>query len=290
MKMRGIDFKGGFHDFTIRHGGLKVYPRLVAAEHHKEFETEVVSSGNAELDALLGGGLERGTNALLIGAAGVGKSSLALTYAIAAASRSERSVIFAFDEGRGTMIARAKTLGLPLEEALKKGLINIQQIDPAEMAPGEFADAVRSSVESDNAQVVIIDSLNGYLNAMPDERFLILQMHELLSYLSQRGVLTILVLAQHGLVGPMDTPLDISYLSDSVLMLRYFELGGTVRRALSVVKKRSGNHEHTIREFKLTSKGIWVSPPLADFEGIFTGTPRYVGDVGLLSSDEHEGG
>jgi KaiC/GvpD/RAD55 family RecA-like ATPase len=219
VKMRGIDFKGGFHDFTIRHGGLKVYPRLVAAEHHKEFDTDVVLSGNAELDALLGGGLERGTNALLIGAAGVGKSSLALTYAIAAASRSERSVIFAFDEGRGTMIARAKTLGLPLEQALKKGLINIQQIDPAEMAPGEFADAVRSSVENDNAQVVIIDSLNGYLNAMSDERFLILQMHELLSYLSQRGVLTILVLAQHGLVGPMDTPLDISYLADGVSMV-----------------------------------------------------------------------
>jgi circadian clock protein KaiC len=168
---------------------------------------------------LLGGGLERGTNALLMGAAGVGKSSLALTYAIAAASRDERSVIFAFDEGRGTMSARAKTLGLPLQEELNRGMIDIQQIDPAEMAPGEFADAVRRSVEADNARVVIIDSLNGYLNAMPDERFLILQMHELLSYLSQRGILTILVLAQHGLVGPMNTPLDISYLADVISSL-----------------------------------------------------------------------
>ena len=289
VKMRGIDFKGGFHDFTIRHGGLKVYPRLVAAEHHKEFDSDIVLSGNAELDTLLGGGLERGTNALLIGAAGVGKSSLALTYAIAAAARNERSVIFAFDEGRGTMKARAKTLGLPLEESLENGLITIQQIDPAEMAPGEFAAAVRASVESENARVVIIDSLNGYLNAMPDERFLILQMHELLSYLSQRGVLTILVLAQHGLVGPMDTPLDISYLADGVLMLRYFEFDGSVRRALSVVKKRSGNHEHTIREFKLSHQGITVGPPLKGFSGIFGGTPVYKGEEAPLMPRDTDG-
>jgi circadian clock protein KaiC len=289
VKMRGIDFKGGFHDFTIRHGGLKIYPRLVAAEHHKDFDTEVVLSGNSELDLLLGGGLERGTNALLIGSAGVGKSSLALTYAIAAAARNERSVIFAFDEGRGTMTARAKTLGLPLKENLDKGLIDVQQIDPAEMAPGEFADAVRRSVENGNAQVVIIDSLNGYLNAMPDERFLILQMHELLSYLSQRGVLTILVLAQHGLVGPMDTPLDISYLADGVLMLRYFEFDGSMRRALSVVKKRSGNHEHTIREFKLSNQGITVGPPLKGFSGIFSGTPVYQGEEAPLMPQDADG-
>jgi circadian clock protein KaiC len=289
VKMRGIDFEGGFHDFTIKHGGLKIYPRLVAAEHHKDFDTEVVPSGNSELDLLLGGGLERGTNALLIGSAGVGKSSLALTYAIAAAARNERSVIFAFDEGRGTMTARANTLGLPLQENLDKGLIEVQQIDPAEMAPGEFADAVRRSVEVGNARVVIIDSLNGYLNAMPDERFLILQMHELLSYLSQRGVLTILVLAQHGLVGPMDTPLDISYLADGVLMLRYFEFDGSMRRALSVVKKRSGNHEHAIREFKLSSQGITVGPPLKGFSGIFSGTPVYQGEETPLMSHDSDG-
>jgi circadian clock protein KaiC len=249
----------------------------VAAEHHRSFLGEFTTSGNAEFDQLLGGGLERGTNALLIGAAGVGKSSVALTYAISAAQRGEHAVFFAFDEGRGTVEARARTLGLGLEQHLESGRIRFQQIDPAELSPGEFAANVRASVERDNARIVIIDSLNGYLNAMPDERFLILQMHELLSYLAQQGVLTILILAQHGLVGPTDTNLDISYLSDAVLMLRYFELGGTVRRALSVVKKRSGHHEHTIREFRLTHSGIKLGPPLKDFSGIFTGTPHYTG-------------
>ena len=277
IKMRGIPFRGGFHDFTIVSGGLKIFPRLVAAEHHRSFLGDVTQSGNAELDQLLGGGLERGTNALLIGAAGVGKSSVALTYAIAAAERGEHAVFFAFDEGRGTVEARARTIGLPLEQHVSSGLIRFQQIDPAELSPGEFAANVRQSVEAENARVIVIDSLNGYLNAMPDERFLILQMHELLTYLGQQGVITILVLAQHGLVGPMDTPLDISYLSDAVLMLRYFELAGTVRRALSVVKKRSGNHEHTIREFRLTSAGISLGPPLTEFNGIFSGNPRFTG-------------
>lgn len=289
IKMRGMRFRGGFHDFTIEPGGLKIFPRLVAAEHHKPFAGEFTPSGNAELDQLLGGGLERGTNALFIGGAGVGKSSLALTYAIAAAERGEHAVFFAFDEGRGTVEARARTLGLPLEKHVESGRIRFQQIDPAELSPGEFAANVRNSVERDNARVVIIDSLNGYLNAMPDERFLVLQMHELLTYLGQQGVLTILVLAQHGLVGPMDTPLDISYLSDAVLMLRYFELGGTVRRALSVVKKRSGNHEHTIREFRLGRDGVRVGPPLKEFSGIFSGNPRFTGTQipGQDKPDEH---
>ncbi len=235
-------------------------------------------SGNAELDQLLGGGLERGTNALLIGAAGVGKSSVALTYAIAAAERGEHAVFFAFDEGRGTVEARARTLGLPLEKHVDVRAYPISADRSCRaVARRVRRQLVRKSVEVDNARIVIIDSLNGYLNAMPDERFLILQMHELLTYLGQQGVLTILVLAQHGLVGPMDTPLDISYLSDAVLMLRYFELGGTVRRALSVVKKRSGNHEHTIREFRLSSNGITLGPPLKDFSGIFSGNPRYTG-------------
>lgn len=277
IKMRGIRFRGGFHDFTIERGGLRIFPRLVAAEHHKAFLGEFTPSGNAEIDQLLGGGLERGTNALLIGSAGVGKSSLALTYAIAAAERGEHAVFFAFDEGRGTVEARAKSLGLPVEKHFASGLIRFQQIDPAEQSPGEFAANVRKSVEADNARIVIIDSLNGYLNAMPDERFLVLQMHELLTYLGQQGVMTILILAQHGLVGPMETPLDISYLSDAVLMLRYFESAGTVRRALSVVKKRSGHHEHTIREFRLTGAGITLGPPLKNFSGIFSGTPQYTG-------------
>jgi circadian clock protein KaiC len=286
VKMRGIPFKGGFHDFTIERGGLKIYPRLVAAEHHKDFTGDFVPSGNAELDTMLGGGLERGTNALLIGSAGVGKSSIALSYAIAAAARGEQSIIFAFDEGRGTMSARARTLGLPLEAALESGSIIIQQIDPAELAPGEFAERVRKAVEVDRARIVVIDSLNGYLNAMPDERFLVLQMHELLSYLSQLGVLTILVLAQHGLVGPMDTPLDISYLSDAVMMLRYFEYDGQVRRALSVVKKRSGHHEHSIREFQLSRHGVKLGPPLKGFGGIFSGTPTYIGEKAPLLEAE----
>jgi circadian clock protein KaiC len=286
VKMRGIPFKGGFHDFTIERGGLEIYPRLVAAEHHKDFEGSFVPSGNTELDLLLGGGLERGTNALLIGAAGVGKSSIALTYAIAAAERGEHSVIFAFDEGKATMNARARTLGLPLESAVERGDIRIEQIDPAELSPGEFANLVRQSVERDKARIVVIDSLNGYLNAMPEERFLVLQMHELLSYLSQLGVLTILVLAQHGLVGPMmDTPLDISYLSDAVLMLRYFEYDGSVRRALSVVKKRSGNHEHAIREFRLSTSGVQLGPPLKGFSGVFSGTPTYTGESKPLLAD-----
>jgi circadian clock protein KaiC len=277
VKMRGMKFRGGYHDFIIAEGGLRIFPRLIAAEHHKSFLGNVTPSGNAELDQLLGGGLERGTNALLIGSAGVGKSSVALTYAIAAAERGEHAVFFAFDEGRGTVEARARTLGLPLEKHVESGHIRFQQIDPAEMSPGEFAANVRSSVEADGARIVIIDSLNGYLNAMPDERFLILQMHELLTYLGQQGVLTILILAQHGLVGPMDTPLDISYLSDAVLMLRYFELAGTVRRALSVVKKRSGQHEHTIREFRLSGDGIKVGPPMKEFSGVFSGNPHYTG-------------
>src|SRR4051812_20113653 len=282
MKMRGMKFRGGFHDFTIEQGGLRIYPRLIAPEHHKHFAGEPTPSGNAELDKLLGGGLERGTNALLIGAAGVGKSSLALTYAIAAAERGEHAVFFAFDEGRGTVEARARALGLPLEQHMTSGLIRFRQIDPAEMSPGEFGANVRQAVERDNARIVIIDSLNGYLNAMPDERFLILQMHELLSYLGQQGVLTILVLAQHGLVGPIDTPLDLSYLSDSVIMLRYFEHAGRVRRALSVVKKRSGNHEHTIREFQLTPQGLAIGPPLASFRGLLSGVPSFVGDERVL--------
>lgn len=282
VKMRGIPFKGGFHDFTIERGGLKIYPRLVAAEHHKDFIGDFVPSGNAELDKLLGGGLERGTNALLIGSAGVGKSSIAVTYAIAAAQRGERTTIFAFDEGKGTIRARAHTLGLPFDDALDRGQIRLHQIDPAELAPGEFAHRVRDAVERDNTRIVIIDSLNGYLNSMPDEQFLVLQMHELLTYLSQLGVLTLLVLAQHGLVGPMETPLDISYLSDAVLMLRYFEYDGTVRRALSVVKKRSGQHEHTIREFRLTHGGVRLGPPLKGFTGVFSGTPVYTGEKAPL--------
>jgi circadian clock protein KaiC len=277
-KMRGIKFRGGYHDFIIETGGIKIFPRLVAAEHHKAFVGDLTKSGVAELDTLLGGGLERGTSALLVGGAGVGKSSIAVTYAVGAAQRGERVAIFAFDEGLGTLFARAAGLGVNLQEYVDRALITVRQIDPAEMSPGEFTQLIRDAVEQQNARVLVIDSLNGYLNAMPDERFLVLQVHELLSYLNQLGVLTIMILAQHGLLGHMPTPVDLSYLSDAVIMLRYFEAGGRVRRAISVVKKRSGSHENAIREFQLTSEGVKVGPPLTEFSGILTGTPTYAGD------------
>jgi circadian clock protein KaiC len=288
-KMRGIAFRGGYHDFIIEHGGLSIFPRLVAAEHHKEFHGEPISSGSEGLDALLGGGLHRGTSALLIGGAGVGKSTVALTYAVAAAKRGEDAVLFAFDEGLGTIFARADSLAIDLRTHFTAGRLVIQQIDPAEMSPGEFVAIVREAVEKRKARVVVIDSLNGYLNAMPNEKFLILQIHELLSYLNQLGVVTILVLAQHGLLGPMQSPLDVSYLSDTVIMLRYFEAEGAVRRALSVVKKRSGAHEYAIREFRLAQGGLHVGPPLKHFRGIFTGTPTYVGEAKPLMSNADNG-
>ncbi len=288
IKMRGIQFRGGYHDFSIKKGGLAIYPRLIAAEHHSPFVGELTASGNAELDQMLGGGLERGTNALLIGAAGVGKSSVALGFVAAACKRGENASFFIFDEGIGTLLARSRALGLDMQPWIDNGQLHLQQVDPAELSPGEFTAAVRHSVEEHGAQLVVMDSLNGYLNAMPDGRFLMLQMHELLSYLGQKGVISVMVLAQHGLVGPMDTPIDISYLSDAVIMLRYFEHAGVVRRALSVVKKRSGRHENTLREFRLGASGIKVGPPLTAFSGIFSGTPQYNGDATPLMKDEHD--
>jgi circadian clock protein KaiC len=288
IKMRGIQFRGGYHDFAIRKGGLQIYPRLIASEHRSAFTADPVSCGNDALDQMLGGGLERGTNALLVGAAGVGKSSLALSYAVAACRRGERVAFFIFDENIGTLLARGRALGLPMETWIERGLLHLQQVDPAELSPGEFTAAVRNSVETQEARMVILDSLNGYLHAMPDGRFLILQMHELLSYLGQKGVVSIMVLAQHGLVGPMDTPVDISYLSDAVIMQRYFEHSGVVRRALSVVKKRSGPHENTVREYRLSAAGLDVGPPLSHFSGILAGVPKYTGDAAHLLTDEHD--
>ncbi|RYJ02280.1 MAG: circadian clock protein KaiC [Acetobacteraceae bacterium] len=286
VKMRGMPFRGGFHDFNIRRGGLEIFPRLIAAEHRKAFPADMVSSGSAELDTMVGGGLERGSSLLLLGAAGVGKSTIALSFVMAAATRGERAAVYAFDEGRATILSRTASLGLPLHGAVDSGLVSIQQVDPAELSPGEFAHRVRRAVEVEDVRVVVIDSLNGYLSAMPDERFLVLQMHELLSTLNQLGVLTVLVLAQHGLVGPMQTPVDLSYLSDAVLMLRYFEHEGLVRRALSVVKKRSGQHERAIREFQLGSRGLAVGQPLRHFSGVLSGTPVYTGTRGMLLDDD----
>jgi circadian clock protein KaiC len=283
IKLRGARYRGGYHDFNIETGGVRVFPRLVAAEHRQDFAKESVTSDVPELDSLLGGGLDRGSSTLILGPAGSGKSSLGAQFAAAAASRGEHAAVFVFDEIRETYVARAAGIGTDLEAHIKDGLIRLQQVDPAELAPGEFAYAVIRSVQSSGARVVIIDSLNGYLNAMPEERFLTIQMHELLTYLNQQGIVTILIMAQHGFLGSsMATPVDVSYLADTVLMLRYFEADGAVHRALSVVKKRTGAHENTIRELEITSKGIRVGEPLTKFQGVLSGIPAYSGTKGKL--------
>jgi circadian clock protein KaiC len=285
--MRGMLFRGGYHDFTIETGGLAIYPRLVAAEHHKAFIGELTSTGSSGLDALLGGGIERGTSLLLIGGAGVGKSSIALTYAMAAAARGEAVVVFAFDEGLGTAFARAAGLGMPLQTHVDSGRVRVQQIDPAEMSPGEFAHRVRESVQREGVKVVVIDSLNGYMNAMPDERFLTAQLHEMLSYLGQSDVATLVVSAHQGLIGTqMNSPVDATYLADTVILLRYFEAAGEVRQAISVIKKRGGEHERTIRELRLADGKIRVGEPLRAFRGVLTGVPIYEGKGGSLLEEK----
>lgn len=274
VKLRGARFRGGYHDFKIETGGVVVFPRLIAAEHYQPFTKETAASGIKELDLLLGGGLDRGTSTLLIGPAGSGKSTVAAQFAIEAAKRGKRAAAFIFDEIREIYVGRAVGIGTEMQTLVDNGLISVKQVDPAELSPGEFAHAVRRSVDRDGARVVIIDSLNGYLNAMPEERFLSIQMHELLTYLNQQGVVTLVVMAQHGFLGTsMVTPVDVSYLADTVLMLRYFEAEGAVRRALSVVKKRTGAHESTIREMKISSKGIRFGKPLGKFRGVLTGVP-----------------
>jgi circadian clock protein KaiC len=275
VKMREVAFRGGFHDMVIRKGGIDVFPRLVAAEHHAPFSPEISSSGVPALDALLGGGLDRGTSTLLLGPAGSGKSSIATQYAVAAARRGECVAYFTFDEGLEVLLARASTLGMELQRYVDEGRIIVKQIDPAELSPGEFASIVRRAVENVSARLVVIDSLNGFLQAMPEERFLTIQVHELLTFLRQRGVLTLLLMAQHGFVGKMEVPADVSYLADTVMLTRYFEAQGRVRKALSVVKKRSGMHEDTIREFAITSAGLVVGEPLRAFQGVLTGMPQF---------------
>jgi circadian clock protein KaiC len=277
QKIRALKYRGGYHDFSIRTGGVEVYPRLVAAEHRQHAFQGPMSSGVGELDAILGGGPERGTNMLIIGPSGVGKSAVATLYAKAAAERGDRSSIFAFDESRAMFLARARSLGMDIDAHVESGHVVLQQIDPAELSPGEFAHLVRSTTASRDDRVVVIDSLNGYLNAMPEETFAQLQLHELLTYLAHQGVLAILTLAQHGLVTDAAARIDVSYLTDTVLLLRYFEATGQVRKALSVVKKRSGSHETTIREVLLGPEGVRIGPALTEFHGVLTGSPEYVG-------------
>jgi circadian clock protein KaiC len=289
LKLRGVDFDGGYHDYCIRRGGLEVYPRLVAASHSQPFEPEHVSSGLAQLDLLLDGGPSRGTANLLMGPAGSGKSTLCIQYALAAAQRGERAAMFMFDERLETLLERCKGLGMDMQSHIDAGRILVRQIDPASLSPGEFIYLVRRSVEQEHARVVVIDSLNGYLNAMPGERFLLIQMHELLTYLAKYGVLTWMVIAQHGLVGAgSESPIDLSYLADTVLVLRYFEHAGRVRKALSVLKKRGGKHEDSIREFQMTPQGVRVGQPLTNFEGVLTGTPRYTGTTDPWLGDRQD--
>jgi circadian clock protein KaiC len=289
VKMRGVKFREGYHDYAIVSGGLKIFPRLVASEHHADFKREPVPSGIKEVDDLFGGGLDRGTTTLILGPAGTGKSTLAMQYAAQMASQGERSMLFAFDETRGVMLARAKALGLGLAPHVESGVITVQQVDPAELSPGEFAVRIIQGVES-GCKLVVIDSLNGYLNAMPGEKYLSNQLHELCSLLNQQGVVTILILPQHGLIATNEAPVDLSYLADSVVTLRYFEAEGEVKQALAVIKKRSGHHEKTIREFKLESgKGIRIGGPLKDFQGILSGVPMFRGHARQMLKESDAG-
>lgn len=271
-KLRGVKFREGAHDYIIRKGGLRVFPRLIAAQQNKPFDQEPVSSGLERFDALLGGGLDRGTSNLFIGPAGTGKSTLALQHVSCAAKRGEKAMVFAFDESIKTLQSRSDALGLNIADHMKSGLITIKQVDPAELSPGEFADVVTNAVDED-VRLILIDSLNGYLNSMPDEGFLSLQLHELLSYLGHQGVVTIMTLAQHGLIGAMQTPVDVTYLADTVVLLRFFEAGGSVKKAVSVVKKRSGRHEDSIRELTMDHKGVHIGEPLVNFHGVLSGIP-----------------
>ena len=291
-KLRGVEYRGGYHDFAIRRGGLAVFPRIVTADHHRAFEPEVTPSGLPGLDAMLGGGLTRGTSTVLLGPAGVGKSSLATRYAVAAAERGEHAVVYSFDETLETYLTRSAGLGLDVRKHTAAGRLDVRQVDPAEQSAGEFVHGLRTAVERRNTRLVVIDSLNGFLHALPDKELLPVQLHELLTYLNQRGVLSLLVMAQHGLVGgQLESPVDVSYLADAVLALRYFEAAGAVRQAISVFKKRTGGHERALREFTLAG-GLVVGEPLHEFQGVLTGVPHFVGTRTALAGggDAHAGG
>lgn len=283
VKMRATAFRGGLHDFVIRRGGIDVFPRLVASEHHAEFEDREASSGIASLDELLGGGFPFGSSTLLTGPPGTGKSSVCTSFCVTAAARGERSALFLFDETLGMLKTRARKLNMPLEPHIEAGLITVRQIEPAELSPGEFASSVRRAVEGTDetgtpARVVVLDSLNGYLNSMSEEKQLTSQLHELFKYTSQKGVLMLVTLSQAGMAGTsMRSPVDSTYLADNVVMFRNFESYGQLRRAIAVTKKRSGAHELTLRELHMDSQGISISEPLHDFQGVLTGVPTYHG-------------
>jgi circadian clock protein KaiC len=287
IKYRGSAFRGGYHDYLIRKGGLAVFPRLIAAEHRHPTGGQKLPSQIAALDELLGGGIEEGTSTLIVGGAGTGKSTIAAQFCAAAAQRGQRSIVFMFDESPNTLFTRCQGLRIGLEQHCRDGQIDIVQVDPAELSPGELTFMIRHAVERSGVKIVVIDSLNGYLNAMPEERFLTIQLHELLMYLSQQGVASLLIGAHHGVIGSqMQAPVDASYLADAVILLRYFEAQGSVRQAISVVKKRGGRHERTIREFSLDGGGITVGGPLRQFRGVLTGVPVYEGPTEPLLGTE----
>ncbi len=282
LKVRGVPFEGGFHDYAIKTGGIAVYPRLTAAREIEAFSPVPVGTGVREFDEMLGGGLVPGTSTLLMGPSGTGKTSTATKCVLTALERGDKAAVFMFDEELGTFLARSATLGMDLQPHLDSGNLQIRSIKPTELSPGEFAYLIRQAVEADGVKAMLIDSLNGYLHAMPDEGYLVLQMHELLSYLSQHGVLTLLILGQHGLVGEVRLDVDLSYLSDTIILMRFFEAMGSVRRGLSVVKTRTANHEAFIREFSLGHGGLSIGAVLHDFDGVLSGTPVYRGSAGAL--------
>jgi circadian clock protein KaiC len=287
VKYRGKEYRGGYHDYVIKRGGLEVFPRLIAAEHRGANTCTKLPSGVQALDDLLGGGIEEGTSTLVVGGAGTGKSTIAAQFCAAAAKRGQKSIIFMFDESPTTLFTRCRGLDVNIECHVESGLVELVQVDPAELSPGELTFLIRQAVETNGAKIVVIDSLNGYLNAMPEERFLTIQLHELLMYLSEKSVASLLIGAHHGVIGSqMQAPVDASYLADAVILLRYFESKGEVRQAISVVKKRGGVHERTIREFVMNDGRIRVGDPLRHFRGVLTGVPVYEGSNEPLMGTE----
>ncbi|WP_250436211.1 ATPase domain-containing protein [Caballeronia sp. ATUFL_F2_KS9A] len=282
LKYRGQQFRGGYHDFAIRRGGVSVFPRLVSGEHRTSFARTQMTSDVAELDALLGGGVEQGSSTLILGPSGAGKSLFAIQFVAAAVRRGEKAALFVFDEELGLLFDRVRPMGIDLEAMRDAGSLHIEQVDAAELSPGEFAHRVRTSVDDARAKTVVVDSLNGYQAAMPEENALVLHVHELLQYLNRQGANTFLTVAQHGLVGDMKAPVDVTYLADTVILLRYFEALGHVRRAVSVIKKRTGAHEESIREFRISSEGLTLGEPLEDFQGVLRGVPTLVGKLAPL--------
>ncbi|HMJ88209.1 MAG TPA: ATPase domain-containing protein [Candidatus Acidoferrum sp.] len=287
-KVRGLKFQEGNHDYVIERGGVQVFPRLVALDMGVNFPAESFESGIGELDKILGGGITRGTSTLFLGPAGISKTTLCLQFAFTAAKAGRPVLFFTFEENLRVLRQRAKGVGIDIEPLERNGTLKLQRIDPAEMTPGRFAQLIRAEIERKAVEIVVIDSLNGYMNAMPDERFLMLHMHDLLSYLALHGVTTLMTLAQSGMVGPMSSPADITYLADTVVMLRFFEAAGAVKKAISVMKKRSTRHEETIREFSVDSHGLRVGEPLLHFRGVLTGVPTFTGDSGQMIKERDE--